>query len=292
VSNFRTIWVAALAAPLLLLIADAAVAQNATAADQSGKVLAGLRPPHEHHKVATARTGPAKSHHDAATKVARKPAKRRPAVAANSTTEVPRRAAKNLNSHTVNSRIANSRVTNSPITWPSVERAAAEETSTPPTALQFATEDTASNAVTATTTVTATPAKAKPAATDERKDSGTVDMRPTASKLVQTERFEAPPASQIFSQAPSEMPSQQPTQIPSQAASPAPTQTPIAAPARQEMTPANRASSAASILVTLAGAITAGLVGWLMFGFGSARTIRVSREPAAPMRYLPFAPLR
>jgi hypothetical protein len=117
-------------------------------------------------------------------------------------------------------------------------------------------------------------------------------MRPTASKLVQTERFEAPPASQIFSQAPSEMPSQQPTQIPSQAASPAPTQTPIAAPARQEMTPANRASSAASILVTLAGAITAGLVGWLMFGFGSARTIRVSREPAAPMRYLPFAPLR
>jgi hypothetical protein len=301
VSNFRTIWVAALAAPLLLLIADAAVAQNATAADQSGKVLAGLRPPHEHHKVATAKTGPAKSYHDAATKVARKPAKRRPAVAASSTTEVPRRAATNLNSHianshTVNSRIANSRVTNSPITWPSVERAAAEETSTPPTALQFATEDTASNTVPATTTVTATPAKAKPAATDERKDSGTVDMRPTASKLVQTERFEAPPASHIFSQAPSEMPSQQPTQIPSQAASPAsspaPTQTPIAAPARQEMTPANRASSAASILVTLAGAITAGLVGWLMFGFGSARTIRVSREPAAPMQYLPFAPLR
>ena len=296
-SNFRTIWVAALAAPLLLLIADAAVAQNATAGDQSGRVLAGLRPPHEHHKVATARTGPAKSQHEPVTKVARKPAKRRPAVAASSTTEVPRRAATNLNSHianshTVNSRIANSRVTNSPITWPSVERAAAEETSTPPTALQFATEDTASNAVTATTTVTATPAKAKPAATDERKDSGTVDMRPTASKLVQTERFEAPPASQILSQAPSEMPSQKLSQIPSQAASPAPTQTPIAAPARQEITPANRASSAASILATLAGAITAGLVGWLMFGFGSARTIRVSREPANSIRYLPFVPLR
>ena len=45
-SNFRTIWVAALASPLLLLIADAAVAQNVTAADQSGIVLAGLRPPY------------------------------------------------------------------------------------------------------------------------------------------------------------------------------------------------------------------------------------------------------
>ena len=219
-SNFRTIWVAALAAPLLLLIADAAVAQTATAADQSGKILAGLRPPHEHHKLAHAKTGPAKSQHDAATKVARKPAKRRSVVAASSTAEVPRRAAKNLNSHIansdiVNSRIANSRVTNSPITWPSAEPAAAEETSTPQTALQFTTEDTASNAVPATTTVTATTAKAKPVATDERKDSGTVDMRPTASKLVQTERFEAPAASQIFSQAPSEMPSQKPSQIPS-----------------------------------------------------------------------------
>jgi hypothetical protein len=287
VSNFRTIWVAALAAPLLVLIADAAVAQTATAADQSGKILAGLRPPHEHHKVATAKTGPAKSRHDAATKIARKPAKRRSVVAANSTAEVPRRAAKNLNS-----RVANSRITNSLITWPSVEPAAAEETSTPPTALQFTTEVTASNAVPVTTTVTATPAKAKPVATDERKDFGTVDIRPTASKLVQTERFEAPAASQIFSQAPSEMPSQKASQAASPASSPAPTQAPIAAPARQEMTPANRATSTASILVTLAGAITAGLVGWLMFGFGSAPTIRVSREPAAPIRYLPFVPLR
>ena len=295
-SNFRTICVAALVAPLLLLITDAALAQNATAANQSGTVLAGLRPPHEHHKLAHAKTGPAKSQHDAATKVARKPAKRRSVVAANSTAEVPRGVAKNLNSHVANSHIVNSRVTNSPITWPSAEPAAAEETSAPQTALQFATEGTASNALPVTTAVTATTAKAKPVAPDERKDSGTVDMRPTASKLVQTERFEAPAASQIFSQAPSEMPSQKPSQIPSQAASPASnqasTQTLIAAPARQEMTPANRASSTTSILVTLAGAITAGLVGWLMFGFGSARTIRVSREPAAPMRYLPFAPLR
>jgi hypothetical protein len=296
VSNFRTICVAALAASLLLLITDAAVAQTATAADQSGKILAGLRPPHEHHKLAHAKTGPAKSQHDAATKVARKPTKRRSVVAASSTAEVPRRVAKNLNSHVANSHIVNSRVTNSPITWPSVEPAAAEEASTPPTALQFATEDTASNAAPATTAVTATTAKAKPVATDERKDSGTVDMRPTSSKLVQTERFEAPTASRIFSQAPSEMPSQKPSQIPSQAASPAsspaPTQIPVAAPVRQEMTPANRASSTASILVTLAGAITAGLVGWLMFGFGSTHTIRVSREPAAPIRYLPFVPLR
>jgi hypothetical protein len=292
VSNFRTIWVAALAAPLLLLITDAAAAQNATAADQSGKILAGLRPPHEHHKVATAKTGPSKSHHDAATKMARKPAKRRSVVAASSTAEVPRRVANHLNSHVANSHVVNSRVTNSSITWPSVEPAAAEETSTLPTALQFATEDTASNAVPATTAVTATTGKAKAVAADERKDSGTVDMRP-ASKLVQTERFEAPAASQILSQAPSEMPNQKPNQAASPASSPAPTQTLIAPPARQEITPANRASStASSILVTLAGAIAAGLVGWLMFGFGSARAIRVSREPVAPIQYLPFVPLR
>jgi hypothetical protein len=290
VSNFRTICVAALAAPLLLLITDAALAQNATAANQSGTVLAGLRPPHEHHKLAHAKTGPAQSQHDAANKIARKPAKRRSVVAASSTTEVPRRVAKNLNSHVanshiVNSSIANSHIANSPITWPSVEPAAAEETSTPQTALQFATEDTTSNAVPATSTVTATTAKGKTVATDERKDSAAVDMRPTASKLVQTERFEAPAASQTSSQAPSETLGQVPSQ--------APPQTPVAVSPRQEMAPASRVSSSTtSILVTLAGAITAGLVGWLIFGFGSARTIRVSREPVAPIRYLPFIPLR
>jgi hypothetical protein len=267
-----------------LLIAGAAIAQSVT--DQSGKPLAGLRPPHEHHKLAHAKTDPAKSQHNATAKVARKtankPAKRRSVVAASSTAEVPRRVAKN------NSHIVNSRITNSPITWPSAEPAAAEESSTPQTALQFAIEDTASNTAPATATATATTAKAKTVATDERKDPAAVDMRPTASKLVQTERFEAPAASQISSQAPTEMPNQ----AASPASSPAPTQTLVAAPARQEMTTASRASSSASILVTLAGAITAGLVGWLMFGFGAARTIRVSREPAAPIQYLPFVPLR
>jgi hypothetical protein len=283
VSNFRIICVAALASPLLL-IAGAAIAQSVT--DQSGKPLAGLRPPHEHHKLAHAKTGPAKSQHNATAKVARKPAKRRSIVAASSTAEVPRRVAKN------NSHIVNSRITNSPITWPSAEPAAAEESSTPQTALQFATEDTASNTAPATATATATTAKAKTVATDERKDPAAVDMRPTASKLVQTERFEAPAASQISSQAPTETPSQMPSQAPGPASNQAPTQTLVAAPARQEMTPASRASSTASILVTLAGAVTAGLVGWLTFGFGSARTIRVSREPLAPIRYLPFVPLR
>jgi cobalamin biosynthesis Mg chelatase CobN len=283
VSNFRIICVAALASPLLL-IAGAAIAQSVT--DQSGKPLAGLRPPHEHHKLAHAKTGPAKSQHNATAKVARKPAKRRSIVAASSTAEVPRRVAKN------NSHIVNSRITNSPITWPSAEPAAAEESSTPQTALQFATEDTASNTAPATATATATTAKAKTVATDERKDPAAVDMRPTASKLVQTERFGAPAASQISSQAPTETPSQMPSQAPGPASNQAPTQTLVAAPARQEMTPASRASSTASILVTLAGAVTAGLVGWLTFGFGSARTIRVSREPAAPIRYLPFVPLR
>jgi hypothetical protein len=282
VSNFRIICVAALASPLLL-IAGAAIAQSVT--DQSGKPLAGLRPPHEHHKLAHAKTGPAKSQHNATAKVARKPAKRRSIVAASSTAEVPRRVAKN------NSHIVNSRITNSSITLPSVGPAAAEEASTPQTALQFATEDTASNTARATTTVTAITAKAKTVATDERKDSAAVDMRPTASKLVQTERFGAPAASQISSQAPTETPSQMPSQAPGPASNQAPTQTLVAAPVRQEM-PASRASSTTSILVTLAGAVTAGLVGWLTFGFGSARTIRVSREPAAPIRYLPFVPLR
>jgi hypothetical protein len=290
VSDFRTICVAALASPLLL-IAGAAIAQSVT--DQSGKPLAGLRPPHEHHKLAPAKTGPAKSQHNATAKVARKPAKRRSIVAASSTAEVPRRVAKNLNSHIANSRIANSRVTNLPITWPSAQPAAAEETSTPQTALQFTTEDIASNAVPATSTVTAPTAKTKTVATDERKDSAAIDMRPTASKLVQTERFEAPAASQTSNQAPSETLSQMPSRAPSQTSNQAPSQTPDAPPPRQEMTPASRVSSSTtSILVTLAGAITAGLVGWLMFGFGSARTIRVSREPAAPIRYLPFVPLR
>ncbi len=286
-SNFRIICVAALASPLLL-IAGAAIAQSVT--DQSGKPLAGLRPPHEHHKLAHAKTGPAKSQHNATAKVARKtankPAKRRSVVAASSTAEVPRRVAKN------NSHIVNSRITNSPITWPSAEPAAAEESSTPQTALQFATEDTASNTAPATATATATTAKAKTVATDERKDPAAVDMQPTASKLVQTERFEAPAASQISSQAPTKTPTEMPNQAASPASSPAPTQTLVAAPARQEMTTASHASSSASILVTLAGAITAGLVGWLMFGFGAARTIRVSREPAAPIQYLPFVPLR
>ena len=284
-SNFRIICVAALASPLLL-IAGAAIAQSVT--DQSGKPLAGLRPPHEHHKLAHAQTGPAKSQHNATAKVARKPAKRRSIVAASSTAEVPRRVAKN------NSHIVNSRITNSSITWPSAEPAAAEESSTPQTALQFATEDTASNTApaTATATATATTAKAKTVATDERKDPAAVDMRPTASKLVQTERFEAPAASQISSQAPTKTPTEMPNQAASPASNQAPTQTLVAAPARQEMTTASRASSSASILVTLAGAITAGLVGWLTFGFGAARTIRVSREPAAPIQYLPFVPLR
>ena len=96
-----------------------------------------------------------------------------------------------------------------------------------------------------------------------------------------------------LNQAPSETLSQMPSRAPSQTSNQAPSQTPVAPPPRQEMTPASRVSSSTtSILVTLAGAITAGLVGWLMFGFGSARTIRVSREPAAPIRYLPFVPLR
>src|SRR5690349_11245133 len=94
VSNFRNICIVALTAPLLMLFAEAAAAQIAAPADQPGKVLAGLRPPHEHHKLAHAKTGAAKSNHNATGKIARKPAKRRSVVAASSTAEVPREVAK------------------------------------------------------------------------------------------------------------------------------------------------------------------------------------------------------
>jgi hypothetical protein len=50
--------------------------------------------------------------------------------------------------------------------------------------------------------------------------------------------------------------------------------TPVTAPTPEDHPPARSSSSTAQMLATLAGAITAGIVGWLIFGFGSFRTIK------------------
>jgi len=99
---------------------------------------------------------------------------------------------------------------------------------------------------------------AKIAATSERNgvDSTPVDEPPPASTLVQTERFEAPASSQM------------------RVIVPAPIETPVTAPTPRDQPPARSSSSTAQILATLAGAITACVVGWLIFGFGSFRTIK------------------
>jgi hypothetical protein len=133
--------------------------------------------------------------------------------------------------------------------------------------LQFATEDTEPApaaaprptvpASTASTAKTVPPAKI--ATTSERNsvDSTPVDEPPPpASTLVQTERFEAPASNQM------------------RVIVPPPIETPVTAPTPKDQPPARSSSSTAQILATLAGAITACVVGWLIFGFGSFRTIK------------------
>jgi hypothetical protein len=74
--------------------------------------------------------------------------------------------------------------------------------------------------------------------------------------LVQTERFEAPASSQM------------------RVIMPAPGQASVTAPTPRDEPPTRSSSSTAQMLTTLAGAITAGIVGWLMIGFGSRRLVR------------------
>jgi len=82
---------------------------------------------------------------------------------------------------------------------------------------------------------------------------------PAASTLVQTERFEAPSTSQM------------------RVIAPAPIETPVTASIPKDQSPVRGSSSTAQLLATLAGAITACIVGWLVFGFGSVRTIKSRR---------------
>jgi len=100
---------------------------------------------------------------------------------------------------------------------------------------------------------------AKIAATGERNgvDSTPVDQpSPPAGTLVQTERFEAPASNQM------------------RVIVPPPIETSVTAPTPKDQPPARSSSSTALMLAALAGAITACVVGWLIFGFGSNRTIK------------------
>jgi hypothetical protein len=163
---------------------------------------------------------------------------------------------------------------NSRVSWPSVEPAAPEERTVPQTALQFVTEDTDSKAAaptrpTSNVTPPTTAAKA-PAINESRTvdpsisvDSLTNATPSTASRLVQTERIEAPDVP--VAPGPSQMP----------VVAPASDQAPVTAP-HNDQAPARAGSSTAQMAATLAGAIAACIVAFVMFGFG-ARTIRANR---------------
>jgi len=94
-------------------------------------------------------------------------------------------------------------------------------------------------------------------------DSLTNATPSTASRLVQTERIEAPDVP--VAPAPNQMP----------VVAPAPDQAPVTAP-HSDQAPARAGSSTAQMAATLAGAIAACIVAFVMFGFG-ARTIKANR---------------
>jgi hypothetical protein len=249
VSSFRLIYIAAFTAATSFAAANAA-AQTTAAADQSGKpYLAGLRPPHEHHKPAHLRMSELGAQRKSATKSMQPASKEKPAVLAKSKPHRPVRLADKINSR---------------VAWPSLEPATAAEPTTSRTVLEFAPENTGSNpAPPPRQTTAASPAptaKRVPpqtiAATDEPTAAPTAsETAPTASTPIMTERFEASPAS------------------PMRVIMPAPNTDLVAGPASKDE-PTRSNSSVAQLLATLAGAITAGIVGWLMIGFGPVRTIR------------------
>jgi hypothetical protein len=170
-------------------------------------------------------------------------------VAANAKHHRPVRLADKINSH---------------VSWPSVEPPAADEPTTP-TVLQFATDDAAQDSVApprpaapaAAAAIKITP-PAKIAASEKHNtsDSGSTESPGTASTIVQTERFEAPASSQM------------------RVILPAQSEPPATASIRKDSEPARSNSVTAQTLVTLAGAITACVVAWLMIGFGSGGAIR------------------
>jgi hypothetical protein len=246
VSSFRLICIAALTAATSVLVAKAASAQTPAGANQSGKpYLAGLPPPHEHHKAVHAKTAQTGAQQQTTAKTARPATKRRSTTTANAKPHRPARLAEKINSH---------------VAWPSVEPVAADEPATPPTALQFATDDAAQTPVAAprsaapapVTTATKISPPAKVAAPVERDtiDSASASPPATANSLVQIERYQAPTVTDTV---------------------------PAAAPP-EATTPSAGHSMTAQLLATLAGAIAAALVGWLMIGFGSVRSLNIRAD--------------
>lgn len=253
-SSFRLICIAALTVAMTGFVAGTVAAQSVIVIDQSGRpYLAGLRPPHEQHKPAHA-TSHVSAQRKATTKIAQPESKHRPVGA-------------NLKPHR-STRLADK--INSRVAWPSAEPPPTDEQATSQTVLQFATEDTepAPAAESRRTIPDSTPSPAKPvppaktAATDERNSVvlTPVDrLPPSPSTAVQAERLEAVASSQM------------------RVIVPAPIEAPVITSTPQDQPPAESSSSTAQTLATLAGAITAGIVGWLIFGFGSFGTIRSRR---------------
>ncbi|MGN6748958.1 MAG: hypothetical protein ACTHJS_10235 [Xanthobacteraceae bacterium] len=257
-SSFRLICIAALTAAMVLSVVHAAAAQSAK--NQAGTAyLAGLRPPHEHPQASHGKTARSDSAHKPTTKSAQQTVKRQPAVAAKS--KVHRRSVRLAEK--INSRVA----------WPSVEPSAADQTATSETVLQFATEDATSAATTPPRTTSppvAAPHSAMPAsaasatktappvnvAATDRHDSPdpiAADKAQDATGVVQAQRLDAP------------------APRPMRVIAPALSETPAVASTPGDQSPSRSPSSAAQILVTLAGAIAACIVGFMIFGFGSAR---------------------
>jgi len=251
VSSFRLICTAALTAAVAGFVAGPAVAQSVPAAQSSKPYLVGLRPPHEHQKVAHAKTSRVVAQQQpAATKIAQPAAKRRTVTA----TAKPHRPARLAEK--INARVA----------WPSVEPPAAGESSAPATVLQFATDDAEQGPVAAPRPAAPAPvvAAARPsppakiAAAEERNtvDPAAAEPPAPASTIVQTERFEAPASSQM------------------RVILPAQTEPPVTTSIANDPQPARGSSMTVQMLVMLAGAISACVVAWLMIGLGSGRTIR------------------
>jgi hypothetical protein len=262
VSSFRLICIAALTAASAGFVADSAAAQSAPTAGSSKPYLAGLRPPHEHQKAAVAKTSHVVAQRQAATKITQPAATKitQPATKRHTVTAIakPRRPARLAEK--INARVA----------WPSVEPPAADAPTTPATVLKFATDDAEQGPVAATRPAAPAPVAtaarpsppAKTAAAELRNtvDSAAAEPPATASTIVQTERFEPPASSQMH------------------VILPAQSEPPVTASIPNDQQPARSSSITAQLLVTLAGAIAACLVGWLMFGFGSGRGIRSTQS--------------
>jgi hypothetical protein len=255
VSSFRLIFIAALTVAMVVFVVDAAAAQSTT--DQAGKAyLAGLRPPHEHPKAAHAKTTRLENAHKPTIKSGKGMVKRQPTVARAKTHDRQARLAEKINSR---------------VAWPNVEPSAADQPVASENVLQFATDDSGATTPARTTSAPAAPPRATAAAppasaakttqptnvvaTDQHDsvDPIAADKAQDATGVVQAQRFD------------SAAPRQMRVIVPALSEAPAGASTPGDQPAPRS------GSSTAQMLATLAGVIAACIVGFVIFGFGSAR---------------------